>query len=60
MIAKIEYQPNTTIFIWDYDNFIERKSKKIMTTNSKLIKYWRMKLKKNNLEGRIILKRKEN
>jgi hypothetical protein len=35
MLAKIEYQPNTTIFIWDYDNFIGRKSKQIITTNSK-------------------------
>jgi hypothetical protein len=34
------------MFVWDDNNFIESKSKQIILTNSKSLKYWMMKLKK--------------
>jgi hypothetical protein len=44
---KIEHQPNITMFVGDYDNPIERKTKQVIKFNSQSTKCWRMKLKKN-------------
>jgi hypothetical protein len=44
--CKIEDQPNVGIFVWYYDNPIKRKLKKNRNSNSKLIKYKKMKLNK--------------
>jgi len=45
-IHKIEYQPNIEIFVWNYDKFIESKTKQIINTYSRSITHWRIKLKK--------------
>ena len=34
---KIEYQTNTEIFFYDYDNLIENKTKRIMKLDSQII-----------------------
>jgi hypothetical protein len=41
------------MFVWDYDNLIENKSKQIMKINIKSIKYWRIKLKNKNKKDLI-------
>jgi TnpA family transposase len=41
---KIEKQLNVRTFVWDCDNLIEIKKKQIMKINSKLVKYWMIKL----------------
>lgn len=54
MLVKIEYHPNTMIFIWDYDNLIEKKIKKHYDDQFKTDKILNMKLEEDNLEVRII------
>jgi hypothetical protein len=44
---KIEYQSNSKIFVWDYDNFIENKLKQIIKNNSKSTKILKDKFEKN-------------
>jgi len=58
---KIEHKQNIMSFIWENNNFIESKLKKIKKTNSKSTKYRMMKLKKKSIKKinkNLILKNK--
>jgi len=57
-ICKIEHQSKYWIFIWGCDDLMENKPKQIMKTNSKSIKYWRMKLKIKTVKKDSIKKKK--
>jgi hypothetical protein len=51
---KIEHQTNITMFVGDYDNLIERKTKQVIKFNSQSTKCWKMKLKKINKKNSIL------